>query len=645
MDESEEFEFRLRMERESVPAAPRASAGHGPVGRRAPSWREFNPVEAVGETALQTVTGAAAAVPASLAYAATAAGKAIGATDAEPRDVMSNIQERLTYQPTSRSSQLLEDAASSILEPPVRAVASAADKAASAVGKVSPTAETMLREAPHAASAAGVVLPTAAAAKPLAQAVKSARAPVSGATRASTEDPLSTLRAAGYKFRPSDIQAMKPGEKVPGLRREGLQEPSALKKDISLENQTVTTRLAGEDLGIKDAKSLMQRDYEKLREPHFKVYEDVAKAVNLAPSTEYANALKVAQERAGLKGTASVTETISALRRNARKRSRSDDVKVNKEGEADQNAADALEDALEAQLKPQGDEKLIGEYRESRKALAKIHDYETATRGGQVDAQIIRRLDKKNPGRFTGNAKIISDAADYGKNVVRHSQNTTGVRSSVKADSVVGSLKNAVGGMVSKLPGMDVRRSGFQNKFGREATPEERATFADYGKRASRPERPQERPVQPGSGVVEFTSTPGVPPSRSLVTELELAPEPVANPQQLPERPSMLVADVMPPVRGDIDFQASPDAALLDALAAELSLAPDAPYGSAVMPSMAPQMSPELSLLNDIVDQLGLRVDTAQPSLMTPVAEPVPFGPRVQLEPPPGKVGKPKAKK
>lgn len=656
MDEQEEFEFRARAETEAgaspPPVAPHLPSGHGPVGERPAKWSEFNPVTAAADLGAQAISGAGAGILGGVGYAATAAGKALGVTDAEPSQVMHAIADPLTHKPTSRSAQLVERGAKTLLKPIVTKAAELGDEAATAVGKVSPTGETLMREAPAALNAAAGLLPVTAAARPLAEAATAARTTVQGAAKATQDDVLGTLRAAGYKFRPTDIQAMKPGEKVPGISREGLKEPAALKKDITLENQATTTKLAAEDLGLKNKKQLMASDYEKLRKPHFDKYDEVNAALyKTEPPPEFTQTVDAARTRAGFEPTdkPSTTQVISALRKQERKGMLSDDTVKQHAAKADGRAADSLEDAAASRLEALGEDTLHSEYQASRQALAKIHDYEAATRGGQVDAQRMRALDKRSSGRMTGNAKIISDAADYSKNVVRHSQNATGVSSSVKADTMIGTAKKVGGKLISKLPGMDVTRPGFQNKFGREATEGERASFKDYGKRAERVAPLPAKPQQPGAGSVDFTETPGVAPARSLASELELAPEPVQNAQALPEAPDMLSADTVPPVRGDIDFQPSPEP--LQSLAGELGLVPDtAPVGVAMPRFMrerlsAEQMAPDLSLLTDLAEQLGLRVDTPQPSLMTPVAEPEPFGPRVALEQPPGRVGKPKKRK
>jgi hypothetical protein len=457
---------------------------------------------------------------------------------------------------------------------------------------------------PDVAGVLGARVPLKAGAAALKEAA------VSGAAKASQGDVIGTLRAAGYKLRPSDVQAMKPGERVPGTRRESLQDPAALRKDFTLENQATTTKLAAEDLGATGKTSLMQTDYDKLRQPHFKVYEDVEKAVSASPSESMQAAYEAAKTRTGFKPTdkPSTTQVIGALRRQEVKRARSEDVATNREGQLDRDAADTLEDQLEAQLKASGNQQLYTDYVASRRALAKIHDYETATRGGQVDAQKLFRMDQKNPGRFTGNAKIIADAGGYAKNVVRHSQGATGTRSSVKSEGVFSAIKDAGRGLLGKIPGLDVTADGFQNNFGREAvTPAERSSFRDYGKRPEKPQAPEEVNPQQSMDLAQgfgLDAPPGVAPARI-------------------ERPF----DAMPTEQ-------------LEALGPLMDLVPS----EGVTPSriMPPTPMPGADLgLADILNLVAPE-GAAPARIMPPVPKPGEqwFDPSLDLAPPPGRVGK-----
>jgi hypothetical protein len=643
MDENEEFEFRLRAEQEAsaAPVVPPSTTPAEPSGFA--RVMGANPIVGAAELGIQGATGALA--------------EFIGANVALRGDpaTADKIREAMTYQPRGEAAQKVNAGFGAVAEG-VRTLPGVKQLDEAITGAPAPVRDAATSIVGGVNTAIGM---TPAGAKPVQQGARKAvervtDTAVPGAAKPTPDDPVAAMRAAGYKLRPSDVQAIKPGEKVPGQWREGLQEPAKLRKDFTLHNQQVSTKLASEEIGTKD---LSASSLEKARTPHFSVYDQVEKAVGAAPSTEFKTAREAALARSGFKpGTnPTTTQVIAALRKQERKRARSEDVATNKEGELDRDAADALESALEKQLTAYGDEKLFKSYQDSRKALARIHDVESATKGQQIDAQRLKRIADRDPGRMVGRLRLIADSAGAAKNVVRHSQNATGRGSSVKAETIYQGVKNLGKSAISKLPGMDVAGSTFQNKFGREALPEERASFADYGRRAPRAEVSQPRPPQLGAGNVEFTGQGGVTPplANDLAGDLELMPDPVPGAQQLPEAPPMMTADVPPPIRGDIDFQSSPGLMdmTLGELASELGLMPEQPRMPGSIDWQPPVMGDAgnlqtaLGLPDELVAQLGLGVDTVQPSLMTPVSEPVPFGPRVELEQPPGRAGKSPAKK
>lgn len=117
------------------------------------------------EEFLKAGSGALAAIPAGLAYGGAAIGRAFGA-DVNPAGVQSRVQQALTYQPQSDSGQAADAAFRETYAPVGQAIAQKGNELATAVGKVSPTAEAALREAPAAFQAAISVLPVVSLAKP-----------------------------------------------------------------------------------------------------------------------------------------------------------------------------------------------------------------------------------------------------------------------------------------------------------------------------------------------------------------------------------------------------------------------------------------------------------------------------------------------
>lgn len=87
------------------------------------------------------VTGTLAQIPAGLAGIGTMAGRALGLTEADPADVVRRVQHELTYQPRSESAQ----SGLAAIARGVEAVERAVNPALAAIGRVSPTAENVVR--------------------------------------------------------------------------------------------------------------------------------------------------------------------------------------------------------------------------------------------------------------------------------------------------------------------------------------------------------------------------------------------------------------------------------------------------------------------------------------------------------------------
>lgn len=523
-----------------------------------------------------------------------------------------------------------------------------------------PLATTVKERVPQALAAAGTVAGGGVAASRIPG--RAPKAPVKLG-----DDPVANMRAAGYKLRPSDVRSTDPSAKTPGIRREGLQDSANLRQDIGLHNQTVTTRLAADEIGAPRKNKISPGDFEKLREPHFKTYEDVETAVNASAATpEFTNAVSAARARTHFRPTdkPTTTQVIAALRRQERKKARANDVATNKDGIADRDAADALEAQLEARLKATGNEKLFTAYQESRMALAKLNDVQSVTKGGQVDAVALRNLGKRGV-PLSGRLKLIAESAEHAENVMKPARRLTGVDGGPSIDSKAGAIRAGAKAVARKLPGMDVRRRSFQNKFGREANEAEQRDFGKYGKtpRAEKPKGPPQREMNlkegpppfdgleapPGAPLgrsrpesVEFEQTGGVVPSRAqtLSGALGLEPDAVPGAVELPPAPSRFVAETPPSTPTDgLPFKA--DMPLAAQLMDELGLEP---------PRVAQSLGPDTvewvppSLADLLIDAETNRVMNLPPTHTGQAELPAfaPQRPKAELKSPPGRVGKPK---
>lgn len=608
------------------------------------------PPVGIMETITEGVTGG-------LSKAASGfAGLFKGATEGRDAaaDTVRQVQEDYTYEPVSSSAADIKSGLASMLgladpiaEPIQRGIDKLPDGAATIVNA--------------AVEAAPEVLPLAASMRPAAAAVK-ARAPKKAEPPPAEISPkVKELRQAGYTFRPSDVEAVSPGSKPPGRFAESLNDPSDLKRHSTKTHQQVTTRLAAEELGLKNTTALTDREFNKVKAPHVKVYDEAETALNrVAPPPEFKALLQEATDRAKFKpGTKpTVTRTIGALRRRATKQIQAKDVATQEAGYADQAMADRLEEAFGARLEALGDEKAFKKYQESREAFAKIYNIETATRAGQVDAHAIYKQ-KKRGAKLTGRLSIIADAAEHIPNTTRHSLSTA-TGGIPKADTVAGVVKNVATSALRKTPGMkkylDVRSPEFQNRLGPEGDEARRSYFGDRGRKQPPVEAPAPPVPQLGTETLEFVPgaapRPGVRapdpdptlPSAELARDLGLMPDPVPNAQMLPDAPDMLTADTVPPIRGDIDFEPSAPP-LAQTMAQELELDRQmAPAGDMIewaQPNLADLLVGDQRILPDqlnLGDQIGFNLDT----MYSPLMEQRPLG---DLIAPPGSVGKPKRKK
>jgi predicted GNAT family acetyltransferase len=414
--------------------------------------------------------------------------------------------------------------------------------------------------------------------------------PVQKGPRFDTQDPVKRARAAGMKVLPSDVERVT--GKKPGLgdRIAEAIAPEDVRRDMTMENQGAANEMQRSKLRAPEGKRLDDAGIEDLKKPHFDTYQEVQDAINVVPPSEdYLFALDDATQKAGFpKGSKpSVTEVISALRTKARRKKNNPqaDDKLEAEGQLAAESADRLEDAMGTELKNTGQEELLTKYQDARKSLAELNDAKKTQRGGNTDIQAVRKLDKKNPGRMTGETKMLADVGedfpDIKSSMTGAGKRKVGAgelnREGIIARGAKKVARGAVKGVAKVIPPLGDRllvdSEGFQNRMGPSANAAERSYFSDYGKKPPEGGNPPSAPEGPGGGSVDFEPTPNVPSGKaiSLSERLGLAPDPVANPDALPETPDMLTAETPPRSRGDIEprFDAQAEA---DKLAGELGL-------------------------------------------------------------------------
>lgn len=322
---------------------------------------------------------------------------------------------------------------------------------------------------------------------------------VQGAAKPSVAAPLETARGAGYVARPSDARAA--GDSPPGLIREALTSSAGLAKKANLQNQALTTRLAGEHIGVKGATRLTDADYDKYRSAvPGPTYDATAQALNMVqkdgklpadadtvsslnsiatnpnpanaiPSKAAANVQRIAKkiESGNYTGDAWRTDT-SWLRANGAR-----------------DAASELEDMAERHLAASGQTPQIDAFRNARQQFAQSYDLQGATaQRGQVDAQHLAALDAKYPGLLTGNLKLIATAGRTLPDVTKVPGGGVSDLASNAGHGPTGVINGAAqvaGGVISKLPGMNVLAPKFQTaNFGRKMTADEASYVPSFGK-------------------------------------------------------------------------------------------------------------------------------------------------------------------
>jgi len=299
---------------------------------------------------------------------------------------------------------------------------------------------------------------------------------------------VARLRKAGYKFLPSEVEKLSPGAKVPGKIAERLSGSTA--RNLTLDNQRLTTRLAGEEFGLKNAERFDDAAFDKLKAPHGRVYNAAEKTAAKAPLDPafdelLAQGRKIAQFK--MSDAQGVTRTIGALRRRAKKQIQADDVATQDAGYAARDLADQIEEGFGKRLAATNNTELLKQYQKSRQAFAKIHDVELSTKAGLVDAHAMKKL-KDRGTKLTGRLDMIASAAEHAPSVTKISLKAPGTEPILPPSDVIPLLSPMLralekgGGAALRYTApsrFDVRSRQFQERLGPEAIGAERAALGD----------------------------------------------------------------------------------------------------------------------------------------------------------------------
>lgn len=442
------------------------------------------------------------------------------ASPLEPEGFVENFTQQHAYRPYGESAQELTAGLGDIFAPIEHAKAGLGDAVMDATD--SPVAATAARTLPDLGMMLFGGAPLAKGAERMPTKFE-APAPVTGLEKApppAINPTVESLRAADFRMRPSDVRGVQPDKsvKVPGEFREKFANAADLKKDTTLHNQNRGTQLAAEEISTRD---LSEASYESAKKPHIAKYELAESVIGGLPevSEKFASAVRAARDEVKLelpRGQApTVTKIMGTLRRRANKRINSGNPETETAGFKDRALAEDLEEAFGEELARAGEPQVLDEFRAARQSLAKIHDAETATRAGQIDAAKLFQLEQKQPGRLSGRLKLIADAHEFVPNVTGHSTKTAARAGGEIESSKEGMLKSGAKALIRRIPGMDVGAPAFQEKFGRV----DPARTSYYGQKPDVPAAREPAQAELGLGeALDLEAPPGAvgAPQRSL---------------------------------------------------------------------------------------------------------------------------------
>ena len=419
MDENEEFEFRLRMEKES-----------------ALSLRSVTPMSAAaagGETALALGSGAVGSVAGGFAGLGTAVGNLLGLTDKQPGDVVRDVAGVMTYEPRTPAGKIATGAVTA----PFEWLAGKADQAGAAV-----TDATGSPVAGAATNTAIQALPMAIG--PAARVAGLGKQTVAQQFALAKEKALNAKRDAGLGV------ANKEGLRVPPSQAEsnwimraieGLAGEPKTAKLASQKNAPILNSLVRRDVGLPDDVPISRQALAEIRKTEGAAYDKVKKVGQVAPDSKYfddfakitksydqsakdfahrsENPFKKTLDgltkdaegnpKAGF-DAASLVEEVKLLRTDADKAYRQGDPGL---GKAFKTAAQAMDDMLDRHIQQLAANNptmagLVKDYQAARVRIAKTYAADKALNDatGNINAAVYAKAFKDGK-QLTGDAKTV----------------------------------------------------------------------------------------------------------------------------------------------------------------------------------------------------------------------------------------------
>jgi hypothetical protein len=414
MTENEEFEFRLRLEKERAAPSVRQELSNPVTGMRA----------ALGATANLATSTAAAPI----AGIAGLFGTALPGPQGQGAEIARKTQEALTYQPKTPGGRAIAETAAA----PFTYLAGKAEQAGGKVTDIfgSPALGT-------AASTGIQALPAVigkVAQVPLRSALAKSRAEAIGrASRNSVKD-------ATYKAALDEGYGVPKSEYAPtflGNRLESIGGKAAIRQEFEIRNQQVTNRIARREAGLADDAPLSEATLEAARERISQPYRDVA-GVSPRAAAALENLKQVRHDSKAYWRHYGVSADPASLRT----------------AKAMDTKAAMLEKLIDAEATKAGRPDLVTQLRDARVQLAKNYAVDKALNvgDGNVNALVIGKMrDKGQP--LSGGLKTMGDFAEAFPRFARAESKVPAAGVS-KTEAIVSAMSGAAGANMFGPPGI-----------------------------------------------------------------------------------------------------------------------------------------------------------------------------------------------
>lgn len=465
-DEDEEFEFRLRAEKEVVPAAKpdelqgsraRAQASIPGVGSVIGGIvaSPFEMAAHVGSQMAAMPVQAAASV-----YQLATAPK--GRKIERANEAIGKVSDAMVYQPKTEVGKAMTGALDTVSSLPQRAGQAVGKGVTSVTGSPAAGAATDLAiEAGSAFLGAKGAGAAKSAIVPAARRVAE-RGEQTAAIRAAEQAPVNAAiegaRSAGYKLPPSQA-----GGAV-GKMLEGAGGKIQTEMKFSRDNAVNTNKIAAKEIGLSERQPMTEANLDRLKQKAFGVYDQVKQAGRIVMDDQYKAELDKVRERTGQEATdfpedfseaiekeiakfdkpgadaASMLEKVKKLRARAGKNMSALDADKFELGIAQKKIATAMENQIERSVQATNPE-LIANFRAARTQLAKIYNVEEALGpSGNVTAAVLARQLKRGV-PLSGGLKSIAETYQEFPKVMRSVEGLGGHAPFSALDYLVGGVE------------------------------------------------------------------------------------------------------------------------------------------------------------------------------------------------------------